>query len=115
VAPPQPGAQQFGTPYGAPTFGGPQPGQIHQQQYPYGPGYGYAPAVPQQASNVLSIIGIVCGALAFLFFPILLGPAGIVLGVIGLTRKERLAWVATAVSGAGLIIGMILGILVWGY
>jgi hypothetical protein len=121
VAPPQsPGPQHFSTPYGAPTFSA---GQGHQSPYPYGthlpphavPGYGYPPVVPTQTSNVLSIIGIVCGAIAFLFFPILLGPAGIILGVIGLTRKERLAWVATAVSAAGLIIGMILGMLVWGY
>lgn len=64
------------------------------------------------ASNGFSIAGIVCGAVAFLFFPIILGPAGLVLGAVGMSKKESLGWVALVVSGAGLVIGMLLGIIV---
>lgn len=53
------------------------------------------------------------GAVAFLFFPVLSGPAGLILGGIGLGQKERLAPVAMTVSGIGLVVGMILGLLVY--
>jgi uncharacterized membrane protein len=64
---------------------------------------------PAQAGNLLSIIGMVCGAVALLFCPILLGPAGIVLGIIGKRRGESLGTVTIAVAAAGMIIGMVIG------
>ncbi|HET7385860.1 MAG TPA: DUF2510 domain-containing protein [Nocardioidaceae bacterium] len=75
---------------------------------PY-PAGGYA----QSPSNTLSIIGIVCGAVAFVFCPILFGPAGLVLGGIGRSKGERLATVALVVSGLGLVVGIILGVVVY--
>lgn len=65
------------------------------------------------SSNVLSIIGIVMGGIAFLFCPILFGPAGLILGGIAMARKERLAVVALIVSGCGMVVGFVLGFLVW--
>ncbi|MGH3444969.1 MAG: DUF2510 domain-containing protein [Nocardioidaceae bacterium] len=74
--------------------------------------YTVAPYPAQSTSNTLSIIGIVCGAVAFLFCPILFGPAGLVLGGIGKSKGERLSTVALVVSGLGLVVGIILGVLV---
>jgi hypothetical protein len=85
------------------------PGVAPAQSAPYGhPGVAAQPAQPAQT---LSILGIVFGAIAFLFFPIVFGPAGLVVSAIGLSKNERLAPVALAVSGAGLVIGFVLGAL----
>jgi uncharacterized protein YacL len=70
-------------------------------------------AKPVSTSNTLSIIGIVCGAIAFLFLPIILGPAGLILGAVARSRNERLANVALIVSALGLVVGLILGYLVF--
>jgi membrane protein DedA with SNARE-associated domain len=78
------------------------------------PGYGaYPPARPQSSSNTLSTLGIVFGAISFLFFPILFGPIGIVLGAVAKSRGESKATTALWVSILGLVIGMIIGALVW--
>lgn len=69
--------------------------------------------VATNPSNVLSIMGIVCGGIAFLFLPPLFGIAGLILGGIGMSNKERLAPWALGVSGAGLIAGLIIGYLLW--
>jgi hypothetical protein len=61
-------------------------------------------------SNLGSSIGaIVCGVVALLICPILLGPAGIVLGVFALRRNESLAKVGIGVAVGGMIGGFILG------
>lgn len=87
----------------------PNPGQGQPPQ-PY---YGHVPqppyAPPHNDANTLSIIGIVLGAVAFVFCPVLFGPAALVLGGVGMSRKERLAPVALAVGGAGLVVGVALG------
>ncbi len=70
-------------------------------------------AKPVSTSNTLSIIGIVCGAIAFVFLPIVLGPAGLVLGGVAKGRNERLANVALIVSGLGLVVGLVLGYIVF--
>lgn len=41
-------------------------------------------------SNTFSIISIVLGGLAFLFFPPFLGGAGVILAVIGKTKNEKM-------------------------
>jgi hypothetical protein len=71
-----------------------------------------APETTKAGGNTLSIIGIVCGVVAILFLPIILGPVGIVLGIIGRQRGERLGTIAIVVAAVGMIIGMILGYLV---
>lgn len=84
------------------------------------PGYGQpgmplpppAPAfAPQQASasNTLSIIGIVCGVIGLFFCPPLFGIAGIVLGIVGKGKGERLGTTAIIVGAVGLVLGTILG------
>ena len=67
----------------------------------------------QSGSNTFSILGIPFGAISFLFLPILFGPAAIILSVIAKTKNERLSNVAIAVSILGLVIGFILGAIVW--
>jgi hypothetical protein len=74
------------------------------------PGYGQPLGFSQQRpGNGLSIAGIVCGAIAFLFLPIILGPAGLILGGIAKSRGEPKANIALVVSGLGLVGGLIIG------
>ena len=68
-----------------------------------------SPPASKTSSNGFSIAGIICGAIAFLFFPIVLGPVGLVLGAVGKSKGEDKAVLALIVSGLGLVIGMILG------
>lgn len=58
-----------------------------------------------------STIGIICGIAAFLFFPIVLGPLGLVFGAIAKTRDEKNAIIAMTLGGVGLVVGMFLGAL----
>lgn len=122
---PPPGGRPYGNqPYGGPpqgyqpygAGGGPQYGyQPYGGQPPYGHpdgGQGFPPQQPQNTNKTLSVISIVCGAIAFLFIPILFGVAGLILGGIAMSKKEKLAPVALAVSGAGLIVGIVLGAIV---
>ena len=63
-------------------------------------------------SNTFSILAIVLGGLALLVFPVVFGPAAIILGVVGLTKKERLAPIGLTVGILGLFLGMVIGALV---
>lgn len=65
--------------------------------------------VPPAAGNGMSIGAIACGVVALLFCPLLLGPAGIVLGVLALRRGESLAKVGIGVAVGGMIGGFIIG------
>ncbi len=61
----------------------------------------------------MAIAGIVSGAISFLIIPILFGPLGILLGILGLARGERrLGTIALVVSVVGLVVGFILSFLV---
>ena len=71
-----------------------------------------APA-PSTPGNGLSTAGIILGVIAFLFLPIVFGPAGLICGAIAKSKGEPKAVVAMIVSGAGLVLGMILGVLVF--
>jgi hypothetical protein len=66
----------------------------------------------QSSSNTFSILAMVLGGLALLVLPIVFGPAAIILGVIALTKKEKLAPVGLTVGILGLVVGMIIGALV---
>lgn len=92
---------------GLPAWSG-SPGYGSAPGYGGSPGYGGPGAVSQQ-SNGLAIAGIICGAISFLFLPIILGPAGLILGGIARSRGQRLANAALIVSGIGLVVGLILG------
>ena len=61
----------------------------------------------------LAIAGIISGAVSFLVIPILFGPLGVLLGILGLARAERrLGTIAIVVSVLGLVVGFILSFLV---
>ena len=64
-------------------------------------------------SNTFSIIAIVLGGIALLFFPPFLGGAGVILAVIGKQKNEKLWAVGLTVSIVGGVVGMIFGMAVW--
>jgi hypothetical protein len=63
-------------------------------------------------SNTFSILAIVLGGVALLVFPVVFGPAAIVLGVVGLVKKERLAPIGLTVGILGTLLGMFLGAII---
>lgn len=71
------------------------------------------PYATASSTNAFSIAGIILGAIAFLFFPIILGPIGIVLGAIAKSKGEAQANTALIVSGVGTVAGMFLGAMAW--
>ncbi|MGI5347500.1 hypothetical protein ACQEU8_04825 [Streptomyces sp. CA-250714] len=77
-----------------------------------GPPYQSGPP-PANDSNTLSIVGIVLGTIAFIFCPPGFGIAGIICGVVAKSKQERLAPTAIGVSIAGLVLGTVLGVLVF--
>lgn len=60
-----------------------------------------------------AVAGLVCGLVAFLLLPIVLGPLGIIFGAVSWSKGNKLGMAATIVSICGLVIGMILGYIVW--
>ena len=70
-------------------------------------------AAQPRSPNGYSTAGIVLGSIAFLFLPIILGPAGLTWAPLGSQRGKSRATVAMVVSGAGTVAGMILGIIVF--
>ena len=63
-------------------------------------------------SSPYSVIAIILGGLSFLLFPILFGPAAIILAVIAKKKGESLANVALTVGIVGAVSGMIIGAIV---
>ncbi|MFJ1593180.1 hypothetical protein ACIOD0_23500 [Kitasatospora albolonga] len=62
------------------------------------------------ANNVASIFAMVMGLVGFLFLPVVIGLAGVILAIIAKTvRHERLSTIAIVVSSVGMVGGMILG------
>ncbi|WP_229375820.1 hypothetical protein [Streptomyces spirodelae] len=80
---------------------------------PYQPGPYQPGPPPANDSNTLSIVGIVLGAVAFIFCPPGFGIAGMICGFVAKSKQERLAPVAIGVSIAGLVVGMVLGLVVF--
>lgn len=66
-----------------------------------------------QPGRGLGIAGLVCGIVAFLLLPIVLGPLGIIFGAVSWSKGNKIGMAATIVSICGLIVGMILGYVVW--
>ena len=59
-----------------------------------------------------SIAGIVSGVLAIFLVPVLLGPLGVVFGIVGFARGDRgLGIAAIIVSILGFVIGLAVGVL----
>ena len=65
----------------------------------------------KSGSNTYSIIAIVLGGLAFLFFPPFLGGAGVILAVIGKSKNEKMWAIGLSVSIVGAVVGFLLGAL----
>jgi hypothetical protein len=66
----------------------------------------------KSSSNTFSILAIVLGGLALLVLPIVFGPAAIILGVVGITKKEKLAPIGLTVGILGMVVGMFIGALI---
>lgn len=64
------------------------------------------------SSNTFSILAIVLGGLALLVLPIIFGPAAIILGVVGMTKKEKLGPIGLTVGILGMVVGMFIGAIV---
>ena len=60
-------------------------------------------------SNKLSTLAIIFAAVSVLFFPILFGPAALVLGIIATVKKEPRGILALILSIVLPIIGMVIG------
>jgi hypothetical protein len=67
----------------------------------------------QNESNLFSILAIVFGAIAVIFFPIIFGLAAIVLAVVARNKRERLANIALIVAIVGTVAGFVLGAIVY--
>jgi hypothetical protein len=67
---------------------------------------------PRQGAQVFSIIAIICGVLAILILPIVFGPVGIALALVGRSRREPLWKVALGVAIGGMVLGFVLGAIV---
>jgi len=109
--------QQPAAPYAPPSPYAPQAPYVPPSPYGQPPGYsGYgnagpwpAPTRTGAAANPFSLVAIILGLVAVLFFPILLGPVGIVLGIVGRSRREPWAVAGITVAIVGMIVGLVLG------
>lgn len=98
----RPGPPQHGT-WQQPTPSWQQPTPSWQQPAPSA----------ASTSNGLSTAAIVCGIISLLFFPIILGPAGIICAGVAMGRGEPRARVAMGVAIGGMVLGFIIGAVVW--
>jgi uncharacterized protein YacL len=73
-------------------------------------------SVPSSAaassSNGLAIGGLILGIAAFFFLPIILGPLGLVLGIIAKNQGQKSATAAIVTSSIGTVVGLIFGAMV---
>jgi hypothetical protein len=74
-----------------------------------------ATTTTNQPGRVVSIVGIVLGALAVILFPFWFGLAGLICGIVGAAKGNRLGWIAIAVSVVGAIVGIVLAHAVAGH
>lgn len=63
-------------------------------------------------SNGLAIGGLLLGIAAFFFLPIILGPLGLILGIIAKSQGQRSAVAAIVTSSIGTVVGLIFGAMV---
>lgn len=67
----------------------------------------------QNPKQGLAFAGLICGIIAFLFFPPLFGVLGIVFSAISMSAGNKLGKTALIVSIVGLIVGMLVGAMVF--
>ena len=78
-------------------------------------GYGAPPwqqPVPSSETNKLSTAAFICGGIAVLIVPILVGAAAIICAAIAMNHKEPRAGAALAVAIGGTVLGLILSAVV---
>lgn len=83
----------------------------HQLPQYMGPNDPHQPA--QRDSNLFSMLAIVLGVIAVIFFPIVFGVGAIILGAIAKRKQERPANIGLVVAIVGTIAGFILGAIVY--
>jgi uncharacterized paraquat-inducible protein A len=76
------------------------------------PSYSAPPAMTAKAPNTLSTIALVLAAVGFLFFPIVIGTASLVLGIVAKSKREPNANIAITAGIVSLVGGMILGAII---
>jgi uncharacterized membrane protein HdeD (DUF308 family) len=62
--------------------------------------------------NTFSILAIIFAGVSLLFFPILFGPAALVMGILAMVKQERLRVLALVLSIVLPILGAIIGFIV---
>ena len=67
------------------------------------------PTVATRTGSPFSIAAIVLGIVAVFLLPILLGPLAIVLGAVGMSRREPLGKIGLIVGIVGMVAGFALG------
>ncbi|MFA9432639.1 hypothetical protein [Egicoccus sp. AB-alg2] len=65
------------------------------------------------AGRGFSVAGGILGIIAVFVVPILLGPAGIALGYVGHRKGDRHGRTAMIVAGVGMVVGIVLGIVLF--
>lgn len=65
-------------------------------------------------ARMLPILGFLCAAIAVVYFPIVFGPAAIVLGVVAQRRGDPLGSYAAVAGVVGLVAGVTLAAIVLG-
>lgn len=76
---------------------------------PQAPNQATKSAAGTSKTNTMSTLGIIFGAIAVLFFPILFGTAGIVLAAIAKSKAEPNANLALVISIGGTVLGFLFG------
>lgn len=65
-----------------------------------------------RSGQVPALLGIICGGIAFVYFPIYFGPLGIILGIVAIRKGSRqLGWNAVGISVGGTCVGFVLSFL----
>lgn len=70
----------------------------------------YVPAEPRPAAqgvNLAAIIAVTCAALGLLVIPVLMGPAAVIAGVVGLTMARTRNLAGATLSGVAAVAGMV--------
>ena len=63
--------------------------------------------------RTFTIIGFICAAVAVFFLPIVLGPAAIILGLVGRSKGDPLGTWAAVAGAVALVVGLVLGAMVF--
>ena len=84
-------------------------------EYAQRPGYAssFEGATTRRSGRPFTIASFVCAAVAIVVLPLFVGIAGVVLGIVGRSRGDRLANWAIVASIVGAAIGMVLAYVIW--